>query len=209
MQRSEYGSWTLPQSLCDSAISEPASSSRSRVATAIWPGCGRAATTRASNARTVPLSASSDSAPAMSAIRQVISASSTARPPTAVMCWVPLRSVRPSLASSTSGSIPARRSASRAGIDLAAELGLALADHAEREVGERREVAGGADAAARRDHRVDAGVEQLAQPLAAHRAGAAAAGREHRGAQQHHGAHGVARQGGPDASGVRSYEILL
>ncbi len=67
------------------------------VATAIWPGCGRAAITRGSNARAVPFSASSESAPARSAIRHVASPSSTVSPQIAVMCWVPLSSVSPSL----------------------------------------------------------------------------------------------------------------
>jgi hypothetical protein len=76
-------------------------------------------------------------------------------------------------------------------------------------VGEGREIAGRTDAAARRDHRVDTGVEQRAQALTAHRASTAAAGREHGRAKQHHRAHRVARQRRPDASGVRSHEILL
>ena len=92
---------------------------------------------------------------------------------------------------------------------LAAIFGEAFADHAEREVGERREVTTGTDRAARRDHGMHAGVQQLAQPLATQRAGAAATGREHGGAQQHHAADGFAREWGADPGRVRADEVFL
>ena len=51
------------------------------------------------------------------------------------------------------------------GHSAAASLRLTLADHHQREMGERSEVAGCADAAARRDEGMDPGVEHRAQQL--------------------------------------------
>jgi hypothetical protein len=85
----------------------------------------------------------------------------------------------------------------RGGLADAAVLDLALADQAERQVGQRREIAGRADRAAARDQRVDPGGEHRAQLIGDDGAGAAAAGREHRGAQQHHRAGRVRGSGSP------------
>ncbi len=125
------------------------------------------------------------------------------------MCCVPLRSVRPSLASSTSGAMPAFASASAAGHAHAAVLALALAHEPEREVRERREIARGADRATRGDHGMDPGGEQLAQPRADLGPGAAAAGRQHLRAQEHHRAGRVPGQGRADPGAVRPHQVAL
>ena len=89
---------------CDSRSALPASSRRRLRAEAAWPGCGRAAWMRGSKATSVPCSASRVSAPITSAERARRRASASARPPTAVMSWVPLMRARPSLGSRTSGA---------------------------------------------------------------------------------------------------------
>ena len=66
-------------------------------ADAAWPGTGRAAWIRASNAWNEPRSASTDIAAAMSAARARRAAASTASASTAALACVPLISARPSL----------------------------------------------------------------------------------------------------------------
>ena len=65
----------------------------------------------------------------------------------AVMPWVPFMRARPSLASSTRGSRPQRPSAVAGRQPLAAQVHLAFADHGQRQVGERGQVARGAERA--------------------------------------------------------------
>ena len=73
------------------------------------------------------------------------------------MYWVPLMSARPSLASSTTGVTPARLIASAPGTSgPSPDARLALADHRERQVRERRQIARRAHRALRRDARVHA-----------------------------------------------------
>ena len=101
-QRSEYGSWTLwasPWWLVWSA--ESRSRWRSSAATAIWPGCGRASWYAAANATSVPeqrLDAHrrGDARGPRRAGRRRPGAA----PRCAVISCVPLRSARPSFASS-------------------------------------------------------------------------------------------------------------
>ena len=103
------------------------------------PGCAR------SNARGVPLSASSDSAPMMSASRAASSASRSASAPIAVMHCVPLTSVMPSLASNASGCRPALAQRLAAVELLAVDERFAFAHDDQRQVRQRRQVARGAD----------------------------------------------------------------
>ena len=81
------------------------------------------------------------------------------------MNCVPLISDSPSFASSTIGSSPTRASASTPGQPLALDERLALADERQREMRERREIAGRADRAARRHDGQDAAVEAREQQL--------------------------------------------
>ena len=84
-----------------------------------------------------------------------------------------------------------------AGQPAAADLGLALADQHERRMGERRQVARGADGAAARHDRRHAAREQLAHELHQLDAHARVAAREAGGQQQQHGAHDLASSGSP------------
>ncbi len=93
--------------------------------------------------------------------------------------------------------------------DLAVQLDLALAYHAERQVSQRRQIAGRADRAARRDHRVDARRQHPAQELGHLGTGAGVAAGEDRGPQEHHPAHRVARQRRAQAARVRADQVLL
>ena len=70
---------------------------------------------RRSNGRRDPLMVSSDITPVMFATSARRSASATLSAPAAVISWVPLTRASPSLASSTTGSSPARASASAPG----------------------------------------------------------------------------------------------
>ena len=70
---------------------------------------------RASNAVGVPMSPSSDMAPATWAVRQSVCASRMARAATAVWAWVPLMSEIPSFGPSVAGARPAAASIAAAG----------------------------------------------------------------------------------------------
>ena len=127
---------------------------------------------RGSKARGVPRSPSMVMAQIRSADSASVSASRSCRPPTESMACVPLTSEMPSLDASTMGWIPARRRASAPGSAGAVELGFAFADEHQRDVGERREIATGADAALRRNDGRDAAIQQIAQALRNDRADA-------------------------------------
>ena len=128
------------------------------------------------------------------AVRTSRSASASRSAPMAPISCVPLSSARPSFAPSVSGSRPASRRASERRHDLAAELHLAAADERQREVGERREVAGGADAALLGHDRVDARPQEVEEPVDDQRPAAAVAERERVGPQQEHRADDLARE---------------
>ncbi len=94
----------------------------------------------------------------------------------AVLIWVPLMSDRPSLAcelirleaDAAEGGAAAHRPGPSAGVGVGVALrpgdeGVALADDDEGEVGQRGEVAAGADAALLRDRRRHAAVVHLDQ----------------------------------------------
>ena len=96
-------------------ISLSASRRLRTAATLIWPGWPRASWIRGSKATSVPLSASTDRAPATSPDASTRSAMNRVSSAIAVETWVPLISARPSFGPSTSGSSPSRASASPAG----------------------------------------------------------------------------------------------
>ena len=115
--RSEYASCTrCVLSRCDATIGLPSSSLRRFDADATTPGCGRSAVSRSSNTRSEPSAASTLIAAVTSAVRTSRSARETARIPIASIPCVPLTSARPSLALSSSGSSPAERRTSPAGL---------------------------------------------------------------------------------------------
>jgi len=100
----------------DAASRDATRGSRRRLAAdAAWPGCGRSACNRSSNAASVPSRASIVMAATTSAVRSSRSARASAMIPTASMPCVPLTSARPSFAPSSSGARPARDSAPAAG----------------------------------------------------------------------------------------------
>jgi len=111
MQRNVYASCTSGWSGGRTKV-EPSSSRRIRAAASTCLGCGLAAWSRASNAHSVPCSASRLRPPATSAHNATFSASTTARQPSAAMSAVPFVSARPSFASRVTGASPARCSAS-------------------------------------------------------------------------------------------------
>ena len=109
---------------------------------------------RSSKAVSVPLSASQHSPPSTSAVSTRVSAASSARVPTASMACVPLISEIVSLASSTSGLICARFSASALGTRTALLVeALALADQSQRQMRQRSQIAARTYAALRRHNR--------------------------------------------------------
>jgi len=96
-------------------IGEAFSSARKLAADAAWPGCGRSACRSAANGASVPSSASTDIAAVMSAVFSSARRSVAASTSMPSMPSVPLISASPSFSASTTGSMPAARSASRAG----------------------------------------------------------------------------------------------
>ncbi|MDT4851105.1 hypothetical protein FQZ97_852750 [compost metagenome] len=84
-------------------------------ATAIWPGWPRTAWMRGSNGASLPLAASTLSAPVTVPASSRRSAMNRPCSASAVDTCVPLISARPSLAASVSGAMPAALSAAAAG----------------------------------------------------------------------------------------------
>ena len=210
MQRKLYASCTRAGVVRRSAsTSLPASSARRRAATVPCPVCGRAACMRWSKATGVPSSASSVIAPATSARPASRVARQSASAPTAVSACVPLSSARPSFASRRTGSMPARCRASQTRQALAAIHRFAFADHAKRQVGQRREIAARADRSLRRNHGVHAAIQHLRQRLGEHRAHAAVAERQRIGAQGHHHARLRFGERRAQPAGVAAHQIEL
>jgi hypothetical protein len=92
---------------------------------------------------------------------------------------------------------------------LAVDLGLALADEHERDVGQRSEVTRRADRAPGRDHRDDATLEHRQQQLDDLLAHTGVPAPQRRREQRQHPAYDLARQHRPDADGVRAHEVEL
>jgi hypothetical protein len=125
------------------------------------------------------------------------------------MACVPLMSEMPSLDASTMGWMPARRRASAPGRRAPFELGFAFADEHQRDVGQRREIAAGADAALRRNDGRDAAIQQIAEAFRNERADAGKSLGEHVGADEHHAADFVASERRADSAGVRADHVAL
>ncbi len=157
----------------------------------------------------VPSIASTDMAATTSAAAASRSASSSARAPTAVITWVPLISASPSFGASSSALDVGQLQRHRAGHPLAAQRRLALADQDQRQVGERRQVAGGADRSLARHDRVHAGVEQLDEALDHDRPDPGVPPGEHVGAEQEHGAHDVLAERLAHPAGVGAQQVEL
>ena len=148
MQRSEYGSCTLPHQRCDSMIAEP-SSSRACSPRPRLAGVRARAWICGWNARAALQRLERHRARDIGGAREPPRADEPSAPNAAMYC-VPLISDRPSFAASSERleadareRVGARRAARR-------RQRLALADQRQREVRERREIARRADRAARR-----------------------------------------------------------
>ena len=124
-QRRLYGSCTLPHSRWLELIGLSASNSRYAAAAAICPGWPRSSWMRASKGLADPSAASTDSAPATSAVAYRLSMANRFHSASAVEVCVPLSSARPSLAANVIGSRPARFRPSARRQDLAVALDLA------------------------------------------------------------------------------------
>ncbi len=97
----------------------------------------------------------------------------------------------------------------RAGEQLALDPGLALADERKRQVGERRQVARGADRAAARHVRQHAAQDALDQQAGDLRPRARVALRQRVRAEQHRRAHHLGRVGLSDAAGMAAEQAHL
>ena len=190
----------------------PRAAARRLRAEAAWPGCGRAAWMRGSKATSVPLSASRVRAPDhVGACARAARPRPGRGPPTAVMSCVPLMRARPSLASSTTGARPGGRAAPPPPAPAPPVVtALAFADERQRQVGERRQVAAGADASPatgrpgwmpRVQHR-----DQQVEGLGPH---AAEALGQHVRAQQHERARLRLVERLADARGVAAHQVQL
>ncbi len=148
----------------------------------------------------------------MSAARASRTAALQASARSAALAWVPLMSAIPSFGSRTTGVRPAFASTSRVPRRRAPRSlieNLAFADQDEREMRERREVAAGADRAARGHAWMDAGVEQRDQRFERLETNAGEPLREHVRAERHQRAHGGNRQRIADAGRVTSEQVEL
>ena len=126
---------------------------RIAAAASIWPRWPRSAWISGRSGAVEPMIASVDrqeTSSAFCAARQAAKRPASAQ---AVENCVPLISASPSLAARVSGASPAAASASAPGRTPAVVLGLARAEHHRGHVGERREVARGADRALHRHDR--------------------------------------------------------
>ena len=138
------------------------------------------------------------------------SPSATSMQPMAAMNWVPLRRLRPSLASSERGASPAARRAGPLGSrrPSSAEQ-LALAHHREHQVRGRGQVAGRSQRAPRGHPRHDVGVDAGRQMLGDLQAHAGVAARHRVEADDHGGAHDLAGERLAQAHGVAADQVLL
>ena len=208
-QRSEYGSCTRSQFSCDRPMSLSPSTARNAAATAICAGWPRALWMRASKGTRLPSAASTDIAPVMI---EPASRSSAANRRLERERGRDLRAVQqrePFLRAELERLDAGGLQRCRALLFLALHAHAALADQREREVRERREVAGGADRALRGHDRMDACVDEREQPLDHDRAHARETAREARGLQHHDQPHGRVGERRADAGRVRAHEVEL
>ena len=105
--------------------------------------------------------------------------------------------------------MPADLSAAAQSCSSAGDAHAAFADQRERQMRERREIAGGADRALARHHRIDPGIDELQQALDHERAHAGKSAREARGLQHQDEPHRGIRKRRADTRGMRAHEIEL
>ncbi len=159
-------------------------------ATRAWPGCGRARCRRGSKAASSPRIASSDRHMAMSACfrsRRRIAGREHAERERGRRAVDERRRI---LGAEIEIRVEARlgdRLPGRHPAALVDHLGFREAAHGAGHVGERREVAGGADRALLRDDRVQAGIEESDEPLDELDPRPGIVRREGVRAQEHHG----------------------
>ena len=188
----------------------PASSVRRLRADAAWPGCGRAAWMRGSKATSVPLSASRVMAPEH--------VGGAREPPR--LGQRQARDRGHELGAVDEGEAflglehDGREAARPERVRARARRrprgrAVAFADERQRQVGEGRQVAAGADAALRGDDGVDARVQHLDQELERLRAHAAEALGQHVRAQQHEGARLGLVERLAHARGVAAHQVQL
>ena len=96
-----------------------------------------------------------------------------------------------------------------AGQPLAAVDRFTLADDAEREVGQRREIAAGADGALLRDHRVHAAIQHVHERLRYQRSNPAIPERQRVGAQSHHDPRFGLRKRTAQPAGMAAHQVEL
>jgi len=89
------------------------------------------------------------------------------------------------------------------------DLHVAFTDHGQREMRQRRQIAGRTHTALRRHARMYAAIEHVDQQLGDHRSHAAGPAQQHVRPEQHHGAHRVRRQRVANARRVTADEIEL
>ena len=121
--------------------------------TSAWPGWLRARWMRGSNGTSLPSAASVLMAPATSAASNRRRALNRPVIASAVETWVPLSSAKPSLAASVSGASPIAASASPPAAPGRRSRTRPTPISARGDVGQRGQVARGADRALARDHR--------------------------------------------------------
>ena len=107
------------------------------------------------------------------------------------------------------GWIPARRRASAPGRRAPSNSASPFADEHQRDVGERREIATGADAALRRNDGRDAAIQQIAQAFGDDGPDAGKTFGQHIGADEHHAADFVASQRRAHSAGVGADHVAL
>ena len=164
---------------------------------------------RGSKGVSEPLIASVDSAPATTAACITRSAPMSAARAMAVETWVPLSSARPSLGPSTTGSRPTRARAAAPPRVRPSIWSFALADCHERQMGERREVAGGADRALGGDHGEDVMGDHRGQQIQGCRGDAGMTTAQRLDLQEQDQPHDLRCEGRAGAGGMRADQIDL
>ena len=193
----------------DLRISLPRSSPCSSFATSIWPGWPRTAWMRASNGVSLPAAASTARAPVTSARAEDILGREEAG---GGKRGRDLRAVEERQAL-LGGEVHRRQAggleALQRGDRAAAPAHLADAQQHGRHMGQRRQVAGGADRALGRDAGMDAGIDQLHQRLQHAPPHAGVAEREAVDLEDHDQAHEPVIEQRPGAGGMRQHEAAL
>ena len=210
MQRSEYGSWTLwscPWWPVWSVLSRRRC--RSSAATATWPGCGRASWYAAANATSVPSKRLDAHRPDDArGPDQAVRVGQDERPDRAHHLGpVEERQAFLGLERERLEAGFAQREHRRH--ERAADLHLAPTDERQRQVRERREVAGGADAPLLGHDRMDAQAQEVEEAIDEQWPAAAVTQCERVGPQQEHRPDDLAWERRADPGRVAHQEVLL